>query len=68
MKIEVNYASACDGKMAFRERKTAERVANNMNEPRRAQNRKNTGHAPAQVYKCGHCGWWHITGIKKIKK
>jgi hypothetical protein len=54
--------------MAFRERKAAERVANNMNEPRRAQNRKSTGHAPARVYKCDYCGWWHITGSKNMKK
>lgn len=61
------YATTCDGKMGFRSRQAAERVAKAMNSPRRLHNRKNTGHAPARVYRCPYCGDYHITGRKSKK-
>ena len=61
------YATTCDGKMAFKTRQAAERVAKAMNSTRRLRNRKNSGHAPAHVYKCPYCFEYHITGRKSIK-
>lgn len=63
----MSEATACDGKSAFKMRQAAERVARAMNEPRRAQNRRQTGHAPARVYRCPYCGEYHITGAKTRK-
>ena len=57
-------ATTCDGKMAFLTRLAAERVAKAMNSPKRSHNRKDTGHAPARVYKCPFCHEYHITGRK----
>lgn len=62
-----NRYSACDGKNAFATRQIAERVAKAMNAPHRAHNRKDTGHAPAKVYRCPYCGEYHITGRKSIR-
>lgn len=59
-----NYHSACEGKSGYKERSVAERVARAMNSAKRAQNRKDTGHAPARVYRCPYCGEYHITGAK----
>ena len=59
--------TGCDGKMAFKTRPAAERVARAMNAPRRSHNRKDSGHAPAKVYKCPYCGDYHITGSKSIR-
>ena len=59
--------TACEGKSAFKSRQTAERVARAMNAPRRAQNRRQTGHAPARVYRCPYCDEYHITGRKSVK-
>jgi ribosomal protein L32 len=59
--------TACEGKTAFRSRNTAERVAKAMNAPKRSRNRKDTGHAPARVYRCPYCGEYHITGRKNVK-
>lgn len=56
--------TACDGKSAYSTRQIAERVAKAMNAPRRSHNRKDTGHAPARVYKCPFCNEYHITGRK----
>ena len=61
------YATTCDGKMAFKTRQAAERVARAMNSTRRLRNRKNSGHAPARVYRCPYCGEYHITGAKTRK-
>lgn len=61
------YAAACDGKTAFRTRQAAERIARAMNSPKRLHNRKNSGHAPAHVYKCPFCFEYHLTGRKSIK-
>ena len=61
------YATACDGKDAFKTRQIAERVARAMNSSKRSHNRKNTGHAPARVYRCPYCGEYHITGSKTRK-
>lgn len=61
------YNTACEGKSAFRSRQTAERVAKAMNAPKRSHNRKDTGHAPARVYRCPYCGEYHITGRKSVK-
>lgn len=61
------YATACDGKSAFKTRQIAERVARAMNSSKRSHNRKNTGHAPARVYRCPYCGEYHITGSKTRK-
>ena len=63
-----NPYTACDGKTAYADRRTAERVARLMNSPKRAQNRKQTGHAPARVYKCPYCFEYHITGSKNNKR
>lgn len=63
----MSEATACDGKSAFKTRQIAERVARAMNAPRRAQNRRQTGHAPARVYRCPYCGEYHITGAKTRK-
>lgn len=68
MRISDNYASCCEGKAGYNNRTLAEKVVSLMNKPRRAGNRKKTGHAPARVYKCECCGWWHITGSKTLKK
>lgn len=57
-------ATTCDGKMGFATRQAAERIAKAMNSPRRSHNRKDTGHAPAHVYKCPFCYEYHITGRK----
>lgn len=62
------YAAACDGKMGFKTRQAAERVARAMNSPRRSHNRKDSGHAPARVYKCPFCFEYHITGRKTVKR
>ena len=62
-----NRYTACDGKTAYKDRQIAERVAKLMNLPKRAQNRKDSGHAPARVYKCPYCFEWHITGAKDRK-
>lgn len=59
-----NYYSACEGKAAYRTREIAQRVARAMNSSKRAQNRKDTGHAPARLYRCPYCGEFHITGAK----
>ena len=61
------YATACDGKSAFKTRQIAERVARAMNSSKRSHNRKSTGHAPARVYRCPYCGEYHITGSKTRK-
>ena len=63
-----NHYAACDGKTAYSCRQMAERVARLMNSPKRAQNRKSTGHAPARVYKCPYCFEYHITGSKDNKR
>lgn len=63
-----NRFCACDGKTAYVDRRIAERVAKLMNQPKRAQNRKDSGHAPARVYKCPFCFEWHITGAKDKKE
>lgn len=68
MAAKDNFASGCEGKAAYNNRPLAEKVAAAMNRPNRAGNRKKTGHAPARVYKCECCGWWHITGSKTLKK
>ena len=60
-----NRYTSCDGKSAYKTRQIAERVAKAMNAPRRAQNRKDSGHAPARVYRCPFCNEYHITGAKK---
>ena len=61
------YTTTCDGKMQYRTRQIAERVCKAMNAPRRSHNRKDTGHAPAHVYKCPYCNEYHITGRKSIR-
>ena len=63
-----NPFSACDGKTAYADRRIAERVVKLMNQKRRGQNRKDSGHAPARVYKCPYCFEYHITGSKTNKK
>lgn len=55
------------GKMPYENRNIAERVVKAMNNPRRAHNRKDTGHAPAHIYKCDRCGCYHITGRKSVR-
>ena len=55
------------GKMPYKNRNIAERVVKAMNKPRRAHNRKQTGHAPAYIYKCDRCGYYHISGRKSIR-
>lgn len=60
----MDRAITCDGKMGFTTRQAAERIAKAMNSPRRSHNRKDTGHAPAHVYKCPFCYEYHITGRK----
>ena len=59
--------TGCDGKMAFKTRQAAERVAKAMNSPRRSHNRKDSGHAPARVYRCPECGEYHLTGCKSVR-
>ena len=67
-KDQNNFYSACEGKAAYDTREMAERVARAMNMPHRAQNRKDTGHAPARAYRCPYCGAYHITGTKRIRR
>ena len=54
-------------KTAFKTYSAAARVAKAMNAPRRSHNRKDTGHAPAKVYRCPECGEYHITGRKSVR-
>lgn len=61
------YNTTCEGKTPFSTRKAAERVAKAMNSPKRAHNRKDSGHAPAHAYKCQFCHNYHLTGRKSIK-
>lgn len=61
------YNTTCDGKTPFKTRQMASRVAKAMNSPKRSHNRKDTGHAPAHVYKCSFCHNYHITGRKSRK-
>lgn len=56
------------GKQCFASAGAASRVARSMNEYKRKNNRKQSGHAPARVYECELCGQYHITGAKDMKR
>lgn len=56
------------GKQGFASAGAANRVARSMNNYKRKNNRKQSGHAPARVYECELCGQYHITGAKDMKR
>ena len=55
---DVDYVIGCQGKETFANPATAHRVVKRRNQIRRAKN---------QVYRCKHCGQWHLgtrAGVK----
>ena len=56
------------GKQCFASAGAAQRVARSMNNFNRKKNRKSAGKAPARVYECEICGYYHITGAKDMKR
>ena len=56
------------GKQCFASAGAAQRVARSMNNFNRKKTRRSAGKAPARVYECETCGYYHITGAKDMKR
>lgn len=59
---------ACEYKHGYASYAIAEEVAKKMNARKKVGRCREKGHTAARIYKCEHCGQYHITGTKFYKK